>query len=103
MEHPIKRLLLLPADLVKLETLDPPCLGCTKLLQSDKKVKYCLISYRAGAWHNRIFPDLLNSGFKMASKIEVKQRSLRAVETILRAILLQEVNILQQRTVVLLL
>ena len=37
----------------------------------------------------------------MASKIEVKQRSLCVVETILRAILLQEVNILQQRTVVL--
>ena len=33
---------------------------------------YCLISYRAGAWHYRIFPDFLNSGFKMASKTEGK-------------------------------
>ena len=40
----------------------------------------------------------------MASKTQrVKQRSLHAVETILRARLLQKVNILQQRTVVLLL
>ena len=39
----------------------------------------------------------------MASKTEGKQRSLRAVETILRARLLQKVNILQQRIVVLLL
>ena len=38
----------------------------------------------------------------MASKQMVKQRSLRAVETILKARLLQKVNILQQRTVVLL-
>ena len=30
----------------------------------------CLISYRAGAWHYRVFPDFLNSGLKMASKIE---------------------------------
>ena len=33
---------------------------------------YCLISYRAEAWHYRIFPDFLNSGFKMASKTEGK-------------------------------
>ena len=33
---------------------------------------YCLIAYRAGAWHYRIFPDFLNSGFKMASKTEGK-------------------------------
>ena len=40
----------------------------------------------------------------MASKTQrVKQRSLYAVETILRARLLQKVNILHQRTVVLLL
>ena len=31
---------------------------------------YCLISYRAGAWHYRIFPDFLNSRFKMASNTE---------------------------------
>ena len=35
---------------------------------------YCLISYRAGAWHYRIFPDFLNSGFKMASKTEGKAK-----------------------------
>ena len=33
---------------------------------------YCLISYRAGAWHYRIFPDFLNSRFKMASNTEGK-------------------------------
>ena len=33
---------------------------------------YCLIKYRARAWHYRIFPDFLNSGFKMASKTEGK-------------------------------
>ena len=37
-------------------------------------VGYCLISYRAGAWHYRIFLDFLNSGFKMASKIEGKAK-----------------------------
>ena len=64
----------------------------------------CLISYRAGAWHYPIFPDFLNSGLKMASKIEgIKQRSLRIVETISRARLLQKVNILKLRTIVLLL
>ena len=36
--------------------------------------KYCLISYRVGAWHYRIFPDFLNSGFKMSSKIEDKAK-----------------------------
>ena len=40
--------------------------------------------------------------FKWLPKQRVKQRSLRAVETILRARLPQKVNILQQRTVVLL-
>ena len=35
---------------------------------------YCLIWYRAGAWHYRIFPDFLNSGFKMASKTEGKAK-----------------------------
>ena len=34
----------------------------------------CLISCRAGAWHYRIFPDFLNSGLKMASKIEGKTK-----------------------------
>ena len=34
------------------------------------KPRYCLISYRAGAWQYRLFPDFLNSGFKMACKIE---------------------------------
>ena len=29
---------------------------------------------RAGAWHYRIFPDFLNSGLKMASKIEGKTK-----------------------------
>ena len=33
---------------------------------------YCLIKYRARAWHYRIFSDFLNSGFKMASKTEGK-------------------------------
>ena len=35
---------------------------------------YCLISFRAGAWHYRIFPDFLNSRFKMASKTEGKAK-----------------------------
>ena len=35
---------------------------------------YCLISYRAGALHHRIFPDFLNSGLKMASKMEGKTK-----------------------------
>ena len=35
---------------------------------------YCLIWYRAGAWHYRIFPDFLNSGFKISSKTEGKAR-----------------------------
>ena len=37
-------------------------------------VYYCLISCRAGTWHYRIFPDFLNSGLKMASKIEGKAK-----------------------------
>ena len=50
------------------------------------------------------FPGLfLIPGSKWLPKQRVKQRSLRAVNTILRARLLQKVNILQQRTVVLLL
>ena len=63
----------------------------------------CLISYRAGAWYYLIFPDFLNSGFKWLPKQTVKQRALCAVKTILRARLLQKLNILHQRTVVLLL
>ena len=35
----------------------------------------CLISYRAGAWYYLIFPDFLNSGFKMASKTDSKTKS----------------------------
>ena len=38
----------------------------------DEKISNCLISYRAEAWHYRIFRDFLNSGFKMASKREGK-------------------------------
>ena len=64
---------------------------------------YCLISYRAGAWHYRILPDFLILDSKWLPKQRVKQRSLRAIETILRARLLQKVNLLQQRIVVLLL
>ena len=30
------------------------------VLASDE-YEYCLISYRVGAWHHRIFPDFLNS------------------------------------------
>ena len=61
------------------------------------KPRYCLISYRAGAWKYRLFPDFLNSGFKMACKIKgiswVKRvKVLHTVETLLRAILLQKVN-----------
>ena len=41
---------------------------------SDVWDSYCLMSYCAGAWHYRIFPDFLNSGFKMASKIEGKAK-----------------------------
>ena len=33
-----------------------------------------LISCRAGAWHYQISPDFLNSGLKMASKIEGKAK-----------------------------
>ena len=33
-----------------------------------------LISCRARAWHYLIFPDVLNSGLKMASKIEGKAK-----------------------------
>ena len=40
---------------------------------------YCLISYCAGARHYRIFPDFLNSGFKMASKIEGKAKVINCV------------------------
>ena len=60
------------------------------------KPRYCLISYRAGAWKYRLFLDFLNSGFKMACKIEgirVKRvKVLHTVETLLRTILLQKVN-----------
>ena len=56
------------------------------------KPHYCLISYRAGAWQYRIFQDFLNSGLKMASKIEGKAMVIATVETILRARLLQKVN-----------
>ena len=35
---------------------------------------YWLISCRAEAWHYRIFPDFLNSGLKMAFKIERKAK-----------------------------
>ena len=35
---------------------------------------HCLISYRVGAWHYRIFPDFLNSRLKIASKIEGKAK-----------------------------
>ena len=35
---------------------------------------YCLISCLVGAWHYRIFPDFLNCGLKMASKIEGKAK-----------------------------
>ena len=50
-----------------------------KLLLEVTKYMYimdddCLISYRTGAWHYRIFPDFLNSGFKMASKTEGKAK-----------------------------
>ena len=34
----------------------------------DEKISNCLISYRAEAWHYRIFRDFLNSGFKMAKR-----------------------------------
>ena len=56
------------------------------------KPRYCLISYRAGAWQYRRFPDFLNSGFKMARKIEGIAKVLHTVETILRARLLQKVH-----------
>ena len=56
------------------------------------KPRYCLISYRSGAWQYRLFPDLKNSGFKMACKIEGIAKVLHIVETILRARLLQKVN-----------
>ena len=36
--------------------------------------KNCLIPYRAGDWHYRIFPDFLNSGLNMASKTEGKAK-----------------------------
>ena len=50
------------------------------------------------------FPGLFKFRIqKWLPKQRVKQRSLGAVKTILRAILPQKVNILQQRTVVLLL
>ena len=53
-----------------------------KLLMEVTKYMYimdddCLISYRAGAWHYRIFPDFLNSGFKMASTTEGKAEESR--------------------------
>ena len=35
---------------------------------------YCLISFRTGAWHYQIFLDFLNSGLKMACKIERKAK-----------------------------
>ena len=49
---------------------------------------YCLISYHVGAWHYWIFPEFLNSAFKMASKIEGKAKFIAYG-------LLQKVNILQ--------
>ena len=47
--------------------------GKTKSPRFDLFV-HCLISCRAGAWLYRIFPDFLNSGLKMASKIEGKAK-----------------------------
>ena len=64
--------------------------------------RYCLISYRVGDWHYRIFPDFLNSGFSKASKTEGKAK-VTACSWNDYSRLLQKVNILQQRTVVLLL
>ena len=48
--------------------------GYTEIVQTYHRPvsQHRLISYRAGAWHYRIFPDFLNSGFKMASKTEGK-------------------------------
>ena len=43
-------------------------------LSISQKFGYCLISCRGEAWHYRIFPDFLNSGLKMASKIEGKAK-----------------------------
>ena len=74
--------------------------------------RYCLISYRVGDRHYRIFPDFLNSGFSKAYTTEGKakvtacswndySRLLQITPDYSR--LLQKVNILQQRTVVLLL
>ena len=56
------------------------------------KPRYRLISYLAGAWQYRLFPDFLNSRFKMACKIEGIVKVLHTVETISRARLLQKVN-----------
>ena len=36
--------------------------------------RYCLISYRVGDWHYRIFPDFLNSGFSKAYTTEGKAK-----------------------------
>ena len=46
------------------------------------KPRYCLISYRAGAWQYRRFPDFLNSGFKMARKIEGIAKVLHTVRSL---------------------
>ena len=47
-----------------------------QLIYYFAKPDACLISYRAGAWHYRIFPDFLNSGFKMAPKTEGKAKAI---------------------------
>ena len=57
--------------------------------------------FPANLTHAQTLPLAVDS--KWLHKERVKQRSLRAVKTILRARLFQKVNILQQRTVVLLL
>ena len=64
---------------------------------------HSLISYHAGAWHCRIFPDFLNSGFEMASKIEGKAKVIACTWNDIKGQITPESCILQQRTVVLLL
>ena len=55
-------------------------IALTKLRLSNHKLaietgRYCLISYRAGAWHYRIFPDFLRSPVSKWRIVGVKTRT----------------------------
>ena len=59
---------------LRIETKHIICKKCLNITLALFEISNCLISCRAGARHYRIFPDFLNSGLKMASKIEGKAK-----------------------------